>query len=212
MNITDAIEDILKYLNSRNEILKLEAEVALIKLHEQNPIEIFERIQGKITEWGQMNFQKQLTEKLDYDLLKKLLENKNESVVLFAVRMFGLLKKVDSISDLSKFLDHSNPEIRGAAITSLGKIEIPEVIEMLINVFDKEVTTNQLNIINILATVVDNNILNFFDKIVLGNYDNIVKLLVTRTLIRLGERRRLDKIYSQADEDLKNIINLTKKV
>ena len=54
MNIKDANNEIYKALNSKNEILRMEAQIALVRLSDDNPFEFLSQLNRPFSLWEQI--------------------------------------------------------------------------------------------------------------------------------------------------------------
>lgn len=130
MNVTDANDKIRGYINSKNSILRMEAQVALVKLSENDPLGFLDDLQHELSYWEQVKLYDTLVyHQIEIDDFDRWLFSKNPSVVVFALRMIELFKHVQSGDRVRELLFSENPEIALAAIKSLKALELTEFVE-----------------------------------------------------------------------------------
>jgi len=149
MDVKDANTKIKHYINSKNPILRMQAQVAMVKLVEENPLGFLDDFKHEMSYWEQLNIHDTLVyHQIDIESYDQWLENKNASVVMFALRMIGLFKQVQSGEKVRELLFHENPEIALAAVQTMNSLELSEYIEDLKMLFKSET----LKLVNILET------------------------------------------------------------
>ena len=139
MNVRDANKQILNYVNSKNPILRVDAQVAMVKLSEGNPLSFLDNLTYELSYWEQINIYDTLIyHQINIDSFEPWLMNDNQSVVIFAIRMIGLFKHTQSAPMVRELLNNENPEIRLSAVNALSELEIPLYINDLKNLYLKE--------------------------------------------------------------------------
>jgi hypothetical protein len=146
MDVKDANDEIVKYINAKNPILRVEAQVAMVKLSENNPLNFLTDLSYPLSYWEQINIYDTLIyHQINIDSFESWLDNKNDSIVLFALRMIGLFKHIHSASRVKELLHDENPEKRLVAAQTMEALEVPVYIDDLKNLFIRE--TNSLKTI-----------------------------------------------------------------
>jgi hypothetical protein len=132
MDVKDANKEISRYVNARNQILRMEAQVAMVKLSENDPLGFLDNLKQELTYWEQINIHDTLLfHSINIDSFERWLDNKNTSVVLFALRMIGLFKQVESGEKVRELLFSENAEIALAAVQAMKSLELAEYAEDL---------------------------------------------------------------------------------
>jgi hypothetical protein len=130
MDVKDANKKISEYINSRNQILRMESQVAMVKLSENDPLEFLDKLKNELSYWEQVKIHDTLVfHKINIDSFERWLESKNSSVVIFALRMIGIFKHVHSGEKVRELLFSENPEIAYAAVQSMKSLELAEYTE-----------------------------------------------------------------------------------
>lgn len=139
MDVKEATPLIQKFINVKNPILRIDAQVAMVKLSGQNPLDFLEKINYELSYWEQINIYNTLVyHQINVDSFEPLLSNPNSSVVAFAVRMIGLFKHVQSADKVKQLLNDDCPDVRLAAVKTIGAFENPIYTDALKALFLKE--------------------------------------------------------------------------
>lgn len=139
MDVKDANDKIVRYVNSKNPILRVDAQVAMVKLAEDNPLSFLDELNYELSYWEQINIYDTLVyHQINIDSFEPWLNNVNSSVVTFAVRMIGLFKHVQSAAQVRELLRDESPEVRLAAVQTLGSLEMNIYSEDMKSLFYRE--------------------------------------------------------------------------
>ncbi|MBW6479266.1 MAG: HEAT repeat domain-containing protein [Bacteroidales bacterium] len=129
MDVKDANDYIAGFTNSKNPIIRVEAQVAMVKLAEEEPLGFLDNLTYEMSEWEMINIYDTLIyHQINIDSFEPWLESSNDSVVVFALRMIMLFKHVQSIPKVRQLLFHEHPVIRLAATKALKPLEPEECI------------------------------------------------------------------------------------
>lgn len=148
MDVKDANKQIQKHVNHKNPILRMQAQVSMVKLAEENPLGFLDELENELSYWEQINIYDTLVyHQINIDSFEQWLDHSNPSVSIFALRMIELFKHVHSAPKVREMLFHDNPEISLAAINALKALEIAEYADDLKILYDSE-THRLLDILN----------------------------------------------------------------
>lgn len=173
MNIPTANDEIFRCLSSKNNILRQEAQFAMIRLNPDNSFGFLDDLEKRFTLWEQLNVYETITfHHLDLPDFEKLLFSKNTSVVMFALRMIKVFKINRTYNSLIKLLSHESTEIRNLTIQVLGTLKLTESLPHLKRIYKNETYDNCLAIIHAMANMPDENMLSFL-KLVLDKEDDV---------------------------------------
>ena len=149
MDVKDANDNIRKYTNSKHPVLRMEAQVAMVKLAEERPLSFLDNLEHELSYWEQINIYDTLIyHQITIDSFEEWLESKNPSVVVFCLRMIGLFKHIHSGPKVRELLFSDNPEIALAAVQAMKSLEMAEYVEDLKVLYRSET----LKLINVLET------------------------------------------------------------
>ena len=208
MKITEENSLIKRYLNSPNDVLRIEAQLAWIQLNPDDPLAFYDDPLIQLTEWGQLNTLVSLKKIEKIPDFGRWLQSSTRSVVIFALRMSGILKTFGNVELISQRLHDPDHDIRYEAIIALGKMAVTSPVNELRQLFAKEVPENKTELLRSLTIITDDTNVPFFEQVLLDEPDLNLRILATKGLVLLGTvgAERVDLLYGKADPELKKII------
>jgi energy-coupling factor transporter transmembrane protein EcfT len=124
MKVVDALLDIAHYINHKHSVLHTEAQMAVTRLSPDKDLSFLNHLTTRLTIWEQMHILNAIEEK-GYEYVPEFsqwLDSKNYSVVLFAINMIAYYKQDRALVPLTKLMAHKDPNVRIAAIKTLGSL------------------------------------------------------------------------------------------
>lgn len=212
MNVTEANHEIFKYINHKNIILRIESELALVKLHLDYPLHFLENLTYKFTDWGQINmYDTFVFHNIELPSFKGVLDSNNESVIIFSLRMIGLYRQKDAFKDVLVLLNHESEVVRENAIFALKHLRMPESLSYLRDIFEKETHSNKILILETMIILHDRSNLNFLVH-TMHMADFNIRLEAAISLHRIGADgdRILDDLLVDANREMLRIITHAK--
>ncbi len=209
MNIKDANNEIIKSLHSSNSILRMEAQLALVRLNDHDRFGFLDHLQRPFTPWEQLNVHEMI---VGYDLevprFERWLDSANHTVVLFALRMIRVFNQKGSWQKVADLLDNEDEEIRRTAIIVLGQLHIKEAVHSLKHHYKNEIYENQLEIIIALGRIGEERTINFLVMVIDKEEDVQLQIAAARALRDMGEsgERALEKLMGSDYKNYKIII------
>lgn len=188
MNITDANDEIYKSLNSDNEILRMEAQIALVRLSDYDPFEFLDRMEQPFSMWEQISLHELIVQhNLDVPLFSKWFVSDNDTVVMFALRMIREFNQKETERDIVTVLAHKSPAVRLVAIGVAGDLGMESTREVMRRIYKNEDYNNSLEILKSLGKMPDISMLNFL-KLVLDKEDDVqLQIEATKAIENIGE-------------------------
>jgi len=188
MNIKDANDAIYKALNSKNEILRMEAQIALVRLTDEDPFSFLFQLERPFSLWEQITLHELI---IQHDLpvpeFSKFLKSSNPTVVMFALRMIREFRQKDSENDVRETLDHSSPEVRKLAVEVAGDLEMRSTLEVMKRMYKSQDYNTCLEIIKAMAKMPDPSLMGFL-KLVLDKEDDVqLQIEATKAIENNGE-------------------------
>jgi HEAT repeat protein len=188
MNIKEANHLIYKALNSKNEILRMEAQIALVRLTDEDPFDFLFQLKRPFSLWEQITLHELI---IQHDLpvpeFKKWLKATNPSVVMFALRMIREFKQKDAEDDLRETLEHPSPEVRKLAVQVAGDLEMRSTLEVMKRIYKVQDYNTCLEIIRSMAKMPDPSLMGFL-KLVLDKEDDVqLQIEATKAIENNGE-------------------------
>ncbi len=208
MKIKEESKLISKYLNSGNEVLRIEAQMAWIQLNPNDPLSFCDDPEVNLTEWGLLNSLVALKKIDAVPDFRRWLSSSNKSVALFALKMSGVFKQFDNIDLVTHRLDDIDLDIRHEAICALGKMAVPSPGNGLRQLFLTEGSENKTEIIRSLIMMSDSSNIPFFEEVLLTETEISLRILSARGLVSLDSvgEDRVNSLYKEGDPVLKTII------
>lgn len=242
MDVKDANDYISEFVDHKNPILRSEAQVAMVKLSEDNPLGFLDNLKSELSYWEQVNiYDTIIFHQISIESFEPWLESENDSVVVFALRMIGLFKQVNSAPAVKEFLMNESDQIRLQAVNTLAELELPDYVPDLKILYERETqklysilqekrespedrdikTLDDIlprkiryEIIVALSNLTTSDDLDFL-KDVATDYENAFRLRIKALEIILSIKpegeQMLDTMQQQADELLVTMINNVKQ-
>jgi len=188
MNIKEANPVIYKALNSKNEILRMEAQIALVRLTDEDPFSFLFQLKRPFSLWEQITLHELI---IQHDIpvpdFKKWLKASNPTVVMFALRMIREFKQKNAEDDIRETLEHPSPEVRKLAVQVSGDLEMRSTLEVMKRIYKVQEYNTCLEIIRAMAKMPDPSLMGFL-KLVLDKEDDVqLQIEATKAIENNGE-------------------------
>ena len=208
MRIYEENQSISKYLNSKNNELRIEAQLAWIELNPNNPNSFLDDTNIVLTDWWQLNALISIKKIGKVPDFGRWIENANDSVAIFAIKMVGIFKQYANIDLVVKRLGSTNHKVRLEAINTLGKVALPAPIPELQRLYPLENFVNKKQILNSLTLISDSDNIPFFCNTLLYEKEVFLRILSAKGLVSLGPVGidKINLLLLDADDVLKKII------
>jgi hypothetical protein len=128
MEHVESIPRILKFLASKNSVLREESFMAMVRIDRENPLSFLDHFHNDLTLWMRINIYHFL-QKLDQKKLPQFnqwFDHGNVSIVLFSISMVRQFRQVQAIKDLIPLLSHENRKVRSLTVETLGELDAYE--------------------------------------------------------------------------------------
>ncbi len=188
MNIKDANEAIYKALNSSNEILRMEAQIALVMLSDDNPFEFLSHLTRPFSLWEQITLHELIVQhEILVPSFKKWLTSPNDTVVMFALRMIREFKQSQAEADIKNSLLHPSSSIRCLAVQVAGDLGMSSTLETLKHMYKNQDYNICLEIVRSMGKMPDVSMMGFL-KLVLDKEDDVqLQIEATKAIENMGE-------------------------
>lgn len=201
MNIREATGAILPFIKNKNEILRIEARISLVKLSEKDPLFFLEKETEPLSAWDMANLHAMLSKLSDTQIpnFASWLNSKNKTVVLFCIAMIGAFRQHDATDVLINLLESKDDAIKFAVIKALREMNASKAEEKLIGVYAGESADIQLAILKSLETIGSAKSLPLYEQILRQPLPDLQNaLLSVKALLSLGDNGK--KIIRQLEE------------
>ncbi|WP_078832739.1 HEAT repeat domain-containing protein [Sediminibacterium ginsengisoli] len=202
MGQEDALADIYKYTDNRNEFVRMEAQTGVIHLTGFSGLRFLDIISYPLTEWQQLKLMEQLRRYPNKegfaDNLPKWLRSENNTVVSFALKLTEDYQQFGATEYVQKCLVHPDALVRKQAVRTLVQLADEKTPMVLCGYFSKEPLKNQVAILDALSDIITGEQSDFL-KQQLEHPDHIVKLKAA-ALLTATSPDGLDFILAKAAE------------
>jgi hypothetical protein len=188
MNIRDANERILESVNSGNEIVRMEAQIALVRLSDDNPYHFLHYLEKPLSRWEQITLHELLIQhELKVPEFKQWFESENISVVIFALEMVSFFRQKRSGAGVIRLFGHDNVEVRKTAFKVSGDIGLKSALPELKKIYYQETNRNKLTILDTFARVPEEKYLLFLKSVLDAEDDVQLQILATKAIENTDE-------------------------
>lgn len=212
MNISEATGTILPFIKNKNEILRMEARISLVKLSEKDPLFFLEKETEALSAWDMANLHAMLA-KLDETKIpdfSQWLNSGNKSVVLFSISMIGAFRQHETTDILIKLLDSKDDLIKSAVIKTLREMNASKAEEKLIAMYAGETEEIQIAILKSLETIASDRSVPLYESILSQPDPDLQHALFSvKALHALGDhgQKIIDRISKINNDRLRLIIS-----
>ena len=160
---------ILRYAYSKNKLIRSEARNSHLALSSNDPYRFFDEFDRKLSKWDEIELMQYLQlqkERGNLEGLGKWINySKNDSLVIFLIKMVGFFKQKGIDEILIEKLEDDNSLVRAEAISTLGELNISETEQELIDRYYTEPENCQVAIVKSIRKFNTGKSLNFLQEI-----------------------------------------------
>ena len=202
MDQHDAMKSIYRNTNSTNEFVRMEAQTGVIHLTGFPGLRFLDVISYPLTEWQQLKLLEQLRlypKKEDIaDKLPKWLQSKNETVVVFTLKLIDEYQIFSVRHHVVDCLVHPSKAVRSQALKTIIRLEDQSAPLILLGYFNKETFVNQVFILDALRNIATEKEAVFLIKL-LDHENDTIKLKAAIVLVACSEKG-MDLLEKRANE------------
>ena len=188
MNIKDANDAIYKALNSSNEILRMEAQIALVRLGDESAFDFLSHLERPFSLWEQISLHELIVQhNLPLPQFKQWLTSSNPTVAMFALRMIREFKQAEAEEAVHDTILHPDPAVRQLAIQVAGDMNMRSTLETMKHMYKFQEYNVCLEIVRSMGKMPDLAMLGFL-KLVLDKEDDVqLQIEATKAIENNGE-------------------------
>ena len=188
MNVTEDNERLYKALKSKNNIIRAEAQLALVRLNREDPFGFLDHLTHPFTLWEQLTvYELLIVHNLPVPQFSRWTDSPNKTVAIFALRMLCVFKQQHAVLRVIECLNHHDSDIRNMAIYVCGEIQLREALPFLRNMYKGESYANCLSIVLAMGKMPDETMLGFL-KMVLDKEDDVqLQIEAAKAISKMGE-------------------------
>ena len=188
MNIKDANDTIYKALNSSNEILRMEAQIALVRLGDESAFDFLSHLERPFSLWEQISLHELIVQhNLPLPQFKQWLTSSNLTVVMFSLRMIREFKQAEAEEGVHDTILHPDPAVKQLAIQVAGDMNMRSTLDTMKHMYKFQEYNVCLEIVRSMGKMPDLALLGFL-KLVLDKEDDVqLQIEATKAIENNGE-------------------------
>lgn len=169
LNLNKFDSKVLTHAYSRNSQIRTEARNSYLALSSNDPYRFFDEYDSSLTKWDEielMQYLKLQSQRGNLEGLGKWINySKNDSLVIFLIKMVGYFKQKGIDEILLEKLDDDNAKVRAEAILTLGELGIKDTEQTLIDRYYTEPEICQVAIVKTIKKFNTGKSLKFLQEI-----------------------------------------------
>ena len=188
MDVTDASDKLRNALESKNDIIRMEAQVALIGLNRDDPFRFLDHLTHPFTFWEQLSaYELMILNNLPIPEFSRWTSSPNKTIVVFSLRMIQVFKQRQAGSHVIECLKHTDRDIRHIAILVCGELQVRKSLPHLKQMYKDEDYNNCLDILRTMSKMPDETMLSFL-ILVLDKEDDVqLQIEAAKAISKMGE-------------------------
>lgn len=188
MNIKVANSSIYKALNSGNEILRMEAQIALVRLTDHEPFGFLSNLRRPFSLWEQITLHDLIIQhELPVPSFSKWLNSSNPTVVMFALRMIREFRQKNAEDEVREILEHPAAEVRRLAVQVAGDLDMRSTLDTMKRMYKSQDYNTCLEIVKSMGKMPDPTLIGFL-QLVLDKEDDVqLQIEATKAIENNGE-------------------------
>lgn len=204
LNLNRFDSKVLQYAYSKNKRIRSEARNSYLALSTNDPYRFFDDFEGSLTKWDEielMQYLKLQSVRGNLEGLGKWINySKNDSLVIFLIKMVGFFKQKGINDILLEKLEDDNANIRAEAILTLGELGIKETEDTLIERYYTEPEVCQVAIVKTIRKLNSGKSLNFLQEIFGESNNTDTKKIIAEAILNYSYEGKI------AFQNLKNTL------
>ena len=214
LSITDYNENLTKHINTKNDTLRMEAQIAMVRLSgaKKQAFSFLEHLTYPFSVWEQITLHELMVEaNIDPPYFGRWLVSDNHSVGMFCLRMMREYQQLRHTEDLLNMLYHPSEKVVKLAIEVVGDLKIGPLASELKKIYKNEVYENQLEILRSLGKISDPKTIRFLQNVVDVEEDTELQIEGVKAIKNMGGFGEF-QLKKMMDSDYKNYKIIIKHV
>lgn len=204
LNLNKFDAKVLHYAYSKNQKIRSEARNSYLALSTNDPYRFFDDFEGSLTKWDEIELMQYLdlqNERGNLEGLGKWINySKNDSLVIFLIKMVGHFKQKGIEEILIEKLEDDNASVRAEAIITLGQLNVKETEQDLIDSYYTEPEICQVAIVKTIKKFNTGKSLRFLQEIFGESNNTDTKKIIAEAILNYSYEGRI------AFQNLKNTL------
>lgn len=182
------INIILPFTNHENDLLRTEAQIAVVKMTGFEGLEFLSKVTYPVSEWQQLRLIEELSSHRCNSLenIHDWLKSENISVVNFALRLVEIYQQFDFYEEVKTCLSHPSMSVCKNAILTISNISNETTADLLVACFAGYDASIQMEILKILQSNGTESQLSFLFSI-LNHPDDSYKLQAAKAILQISD-------------------------
>ncbi len=188
MGIKEANDEMYKSLNSRNEILRMEAQIALVRLSDKEHFDFLSKLERPFSLWEQITLHDLILQhNMPVPEFKKWLSSPNPTVVMFALRMIREFKQRDAEPEVKIALLHRDHRVSKLAVEVSGDLDLRGTLDTMKRMYKFQDYNGCLEIVKSMGKMPEQAMMGFL-KLVLDKEDDVqLQIEAVKAIENMGE-------------------------
>ena len=178
---------VLRYAYSKNKMIRSEARNSYLALSTNDPYRFFDEFDRDLSKWDEIELMQYLElqkERGNLEGLGKWINySKNQSLVVFLIKMVGFFKQRGINEILIEKLEDDNELVRAEAILTLGELNISETEQELIDRYYTEPEICQVAIVKTIRKFNSGKSLQFLEEIFKETNNTDTKKIIAESIL-----------------------------
>jgi hypothetical protein len=192
LNITEKNDVLLKYVNSKNDILRIEAQIALVDLSKEDPtadaFDFLSNLKVPFSLWEQITLHQIMVQRdIRIPDFGEWLLSENDSVCMFCLRMVREYNQIQNAEKIRMLAFHNNDDVRKLAYEVMGDLKLTDVISAIKKNYKNETRDNCLEMIKSIGKVSDSSFIKFLQIIIDKEEDADILIEAVKAIHSMGE-------------------------
>lgn len=188
MNIRDANEKIMESLNSSNHILRMEAQIAMVRLSEDNPYEFLHLLEKPLAVWEQITLHELLIQhNMKVPAFKQWFGSDNISILIYALEMVAWFKQKGVSREVIGLFTHENERVRLTAFRVSGELRLKSSLPAMKKIYTGEIPENRMEILRAFGRIPEEKNLKFLKTVLDTEEDVQLQILATKAIENTDE-------------------------
>jgi len=197
LNITDKNKTIYKYINSKNDILRMEAQIALVDLTKEvdtNPFDFLSYLSYPFSLWEQITLHQIMVQReLIVPDFGKWIFHDNHTVQMFCLRMIKEYKQINNATNVKLLTSHENPEVRKLAYEVIGDLKLKNILIDIKDNYKNESEDIKLEMLKSMTKSPDTALLDFLQNIIDNEADADLLIEAVKAIQKMDNGDKLLK-------------------
>jgi hypothetical protein len=198
----NSIQKIFSFTNHQNDLLRMEAQIAIVKMTGFEGLTFLNNVTYPVSEWQQLRLIEELSSHTATELgnISEWLKSENLTVVNFALRLVEIYRQYDFYDKVAGCLSHQSMLICKSAVETISQISKESTADLLIAHYRGYDTFTQIKILKFLQVEGTENQLPFLLSF-LNHRDDSYKLEAVKAIVNIS-KTGVEKIEKLIDKSL----------